>query len=128
MKRPSKTAVEQRLIGESCIVCHACCHHLVLKVNAEDMRRNPQIALSAEEYEPNRYRLVPRKVRIFLPSASGRSLARKGKDWNFYCPFLSGIWTCTIYDTRPGACQRFKRGSTACHEQRKGHIHYANQG
>jgi len=107
--------VEQRLIGESCIECHACCHHLVLKLKPQDLGRNIKAALAAEEYEPNRYRLMPRE------KAEG--------GWDFYCPLLfsSGSGVCSIYDTRPDACRVFKRGSTACHTQRRLYRH-ANQG
>ena len=121
MKKPSKTAVEQRLIGESCIECHACCHHLVLKLKPQDLGRSRQAALAAEEYEPGKYRLMPRK------RPDDRRTYRKIPAWNFYCPLLAGSSHCNIYGTRPDACRLFKRESTACHAQRRLHRH-ANQG
>jgi Fe-S-cluster containining protein len=112
MTKPSKTAVEQRLIGESCIACHACCHHLVLKLSHADLGRSRQTALAAE-------------FRLALAGGSDeiRLMPRKKQDggWDFYCPFLSGSGTCNIYDTRPDACRVFKRGSDECHEQRRLH-------
>jgi len=121
VKKPSKTAVEQRLIGEFCIECHACCHHLVLKLKPQDLGRNIKAALAAEEYEPAKYRLMPRK------RADDGQTYGKSPTWNFYCPFLPGSGHCNIYETRPDACRLFKRGGTACHTQRRLYRH-ANQG
>jgi Fe-S-cluster containining protein len=115
LKIRGKTAVEQRLIGDSCIACHACCHHLVLKLSHSDLGRDRNAALAAEEYEPAKYRLMPRKRE---PGLAG---------WNFYCPFLQPTGYCNIYDTRPDVCRLFKRGSEDCHKQRRLHRH-VNQG
>lgn len=116
MKIRGKTAVEQRLIGESCIDCHACCHHLVLRLSRADLGRDRHTGLAAEEYEPAKYRLMPRKR-----EPAGRA------GWDFYCPFLQPTGYCNIYDTRSDSCRLFKRGSERCHEQRRRHRH-VNQG
>jgi Fe-S-cluster containining protein len=90
-------------MSESCAECRACCHDLVVRATAQDVRLEPRILVNAD-HEPDlrTWRLVP--------------WTEQGR-FRYRCLFLRG-WGCEIYETRPEVCRRFTRGSVECRTAR----------
>jgi len=90
---------------QECDRCGACCRTFPVLVSINDARREPRIldeALKLKEWQRSdewEYALHP------LPFHRG-------------CAFLTEQELCSVYETRPEPCRRFKAGSPECAEAR----------
>lgn len=94
-------------MSESCLECAACCRQLVVRITLADMRREPVLAVVAQD-EPDR------------PTTKRLMPQRYGEAWKYSCPMLEGT-RCSIYATRPDVCRAFQRGSPECRMARLRH-------
>lgn len=84
-----------------CDRCGACCIHLGVPVDNDDMRREPLVAAAAS-YLMN-LEVLPEGGPVYLACGS-----------DYPCALLGNDGSCSVYATRPEACERFPPGEWLC--------------
>lgn len=91
----------KRRIQLDCLACGACCHHMEVPLEDDDMIRFKNAGRHDLLKSPH---VVRRKGKLFLP------VHRK----HGRCHKLGEDYACSIYEIRPDPCRNFPAGSEGC--------------
>jgi len=96
------------LDGGDCLACGRCCHHppYSVRLDALDERRMGQRTLDIY-------------TEVLARAPFSRCLQNDGERCAALSLSVPGLYTCSIYEERPGACRSVEPGSAECLEARR---------